>query len=507
MSFFNSIKRAFGFGDDDFEEEIGIDATVTPRHSVHSEPDRTNKSVSDEAAGQSTDDPAPQITETEVNVDEIFEHVLKVFNESLPPFLKESVDNDAQRKYLYDTLSESVKEHLENVRAGIAERLEITKQHEMAQLRQQLREAGEKARKTEESSGEWKRQQLSAERQKRAMAERIHDLENKINELQAEREQFELENKSLVNRMRVYSVQDEDVAALRERVATLQEQLKAAAAAPAPVEGTVLSDDEMKQLKVKQEIADSMLNELNRTAAELRCQLTAEQQHAAELTAQIEQGEKERALDAAKIVGYESEIKNLREQMNMLSDELQSVQSELSDANDNLSMMIEIQHQMEKLEDIIGKKNQRIKELQSENESLRKRGEILNDEILSLKKTIESNLLSQARSESEFRKIIDGLKDELARMPARNVEPSPQDNLDMPPIAVPQKSRRRQRRQPEPQVKISAIDDSLESTDWLVSTPPEGAPTIPGMFGDNDFGYHEPNHKNPPENDAQMSLW
>lgn len=506
MSFFNSIKRAFGFGEDDFEEEIGIDATVTPRNTIHSESAQAKSSDDSGSAAHHAGD--ADATETEVNVDEIFEHVLTVFNSSLPPFIKESVDTDAQRKYLYDTLSESVKEHLDKVRDSIARRLEINKQREMTELRQQLHEAGEKARKTEESSGEWKRQQLSAERQKRAMAERIHDLENKINELQAEREQLELENKSLVNRMRVISVQDEDVTALRERVAELQEQLKTAAATPAPVEGTVLSDEEMKQLKVKQEMADSMLNELNRTAAELRCQLAAEQQRVAELTAQVEQGEKERALDASKIVGYESEIKNLGSQMTMLTDELESVQAELSDANDNLAMMVEIQHQLEKLEDIIGKRNARIKELQAENESLRKRGEMQTDEILSLKKTIESNLLSQARSESEMQKVIDGLKDELARVPVHSAEPAPQDNLDMPPIATPQKYRhRRNSRKSEPQVKISAIDDSLESTDWLVSTPPEGAPGIPGMFNDSDFGYHEPNHKNPPENDAQMSLW
>lgn len=472
MSFFNSIKRVLGFGEDDIEEEIGIDATVTPRSAlVHT--DSTPKAAETETGGVTINSEADIQAEVAENIDEIFEHVLAVFNETLPPFLKETVDTDAQRKYLYDTLSESVKQHLEKVRNGIAERMENTRRHEMTLLRKQLHEADEQAKKNEASTDEWKRQQLSAERQKRALAERIHDLENKISELQAEREQFELENKSLVNRLRVYSVQDEDVNALREQVVELQEQLKAAETAKAENEANkgVLTEQEFEQMKIKQEMADSMINDLNRTAAELRQQLAAEQQRTASL-----------------------------------SSELESVQSELSEANDNLSKMDEIHLQFDKLEEIIGNKNARIKELQSQNDSHAKRNELLSDEIMSLKKTIESNLVSQARSESELQKTIDELKDELARIPSHSNEDNAPDQLDMPPINDRQRRRPKKKLTPPP-VKISAIDESLESTDWLVSTPPEGSPTLPGMTADSEFGYKEPIHKNPPENDAQMSLW
>lgn len=514
MSFFNSIKRLFGFGEDDFEEEIGIDATVTPRSALSADSAAEN---GDEGSGNVGDGdaevPAPE--ETPVNIDAIFEHVLKVFNESLPPFIKESVDAEAQRKYLYDTLNESVKVHLENVRTGIAQRMEFEKRREMTQLRKQLHEAGEKARRNEESSGEWKRQQLSAERQKRALAERIHDLENTINELQAEREQFELENKSLVNRLRVCSVQDEDVTALRQQVIDLQEQLdnvdagKVVASSEAPAEGNVITDEELQIMKTKQEMADSMINDLNSTASQLKQELAAMEQRNAELTLQVEQAESDRSADAAKIEGYEKELGEMSQKMKLLSDELQATQQELSAANENLSMMDTIHEQLEKLDEIIEKKNSRIKELQEQNEALKKRNDSLGDELMSLKKTIESNLLSQARFENEMQKVIDGLKDELARVPRYGsaVEEPTVDQLDMPGISDRGRKKNRKASSPQPSLKISAIDESLESTDWLVATPPEGTPTLPGMSNDSDFGYKEPTHKTPPENDAQMSLW
>lgn len=83
MSLFNSIKRVLGFGDDDIEEEIGIDATVTPinatRQMARDDAQADDDSDSDHLdASAATEEELPSIAP-----DEIFEHVLKIFNESL----------------------------------------------------------------------------------------------------------------------------------------------------------------------------------------------------------------------------------------------------------------------------------------------------------------------------------------------------------------------------------------------------------------------------------------
>ena len=69
--------------------------------------------------------------------------------------------------------------------------------------------------------------QLSADRRRRALSDRVNDLESKLATAEAEREQFELENKSLLNKLKVADVQPALVEDLTKEV----ERLKAALAA------------------------------------------------------------------------------------------------------------------------------------------------------------------------------------------------------------------------------------------------------------------------------------
>ena len=56
--------------------------------------------------------------------------------------------------------------------------------------------------------------------------------------------------------------------------------------------------------------------------------------------------------------------------------------------------------------------------------------------------------------------------------------------------------------------KISAIDETLDSTEWLIATPPKGmVAKTTGIASDADFGYQEPPRKPTPDNAAQMSLF
>ena len=62
------------------------------------------------------------------------------------------------------------------------------------------------ASKEVEDSSEAKKQQLSAERQKRALTDKVRELEKQLADISAENEQYILENKSLVNKLRVTQV-------------------------------------------------------------------------------------------------------------------------------------------------------------------------------------------------------------------------------------------------------------------------------------------------------------
>lgn len=210
MSFFQSIKRFFG-ADEEYEDE-GIDATVTPRSSLCQPNNEENNNVDNDAMGnlpekpEKTPAPEPRL---------IFEHVVKIFNQTMPDFIAKSVDPEKQEKYLYETLEQSLKDYIEKLNR-MAERDSASQwQHERTLLTAEIDTLKNKLRKTEDTENDWKNKQLSAERQKRALAERLHDLEDQISRLEAEQEQFELENKSLLNKIRVSAVQEEDTAELR----------------------------------------------------------------------------------------------------------------------------------------------------------------------------------------------------------------------------------------------------------------------------------------------------
>lgn len=75
-------------------------------------------------------------------------------------------------------------------------------------------------RRAEERGEDTRQQHLSAERQKRALTERVRDLEKQLSDITAEREQFELENKTLVNRVRLLPFRKETPTPSRPRTTT-----------------------------------------------------------------------------------------------------------------------------------------------------------------------------------------------------------------------------------------------------------------------------------------------
>ncbi len=465
MAFFGKIKRAFGFSNDDIEEEIeGIDATVRPY-----QPKTVDNSNQDDGPDVSDSDAvaeriAANMT-NDISTDQIFSSVVKIFNDTLPDFLRAGINEDAQRKYLYESLDNSIKEYLDKVKNNAREMCRVEWENERKRLLSETSSLRDKVKSVEESSSENKRQQLSAERQKRALSERIHDLESKITELEAEKEQYELENRSLINKLRVSNVMSDldcdavdKINELNKTVETLTHQ------------NSELNTD-ISQLKAKIEMSDVMINDLNARASAAQADLASREKEIEEFKANITAAQQRERV--------------LHDKFTDLSAELDSTRNELEEAHSAMSVVEEIQKELDKFEDIKNSKNNQISELQL---SLRKRDErivALEVELRSLHESMESS--NSKHHESEER-----LADEIKRL-----------NKVIEMAGAGKESKKRKR----PPVKISAIDEDLDSTDWLVATPPEGTNARPGGVADNEFGYQEPVRKNPPENSAQMSLW
>lgn len=537
MSFFNGLKKAFGFGEDDLDEEVeGIDARVTP----YRRRDEAERSQED-AAGASADasvslsdaardaaqphaaEPSALEAPAAVSPDVIFEAVVKIFNEALPQFLGESVDEKRQREYLYRALDGSMKSYLEQVAADARRHCGEQFEGERRSLHQEIETLREKARQEENGLEELKKQQLSAERQKRALSEKVHELEKLTATLQAENEQYMLENKSLLNKIRLTSV------------------------TASVAEG---ANDETEALAAKIEELNALVASQKAQNEALQAELEAQKAAAEAATSEAVKAETDALKEAAEKADREAKenmmaldsnrrkLTAVTEQLQTATAEVEHLREQLEEANENLRIVEDLNEKMKKLEETHlryeAEKRTLRDQLLAQKEELAKRDEekrtydeviamkdnrirTLEDQAGSLRKTIENNLYEHARTEGVLREEIERLNNRRYQLKEEKqedsaAEPSPADTpapADAP-VAAPaedaaKEAKPKSRRGRKPKMKISAIDESITDTDWLVASPPakkkgeaEDAP---------EFGYHEPEHRPTPEHPAQMSLW
>lgn len=537
MSFFNGLKKAFGFGEDDLDEEVeGIDARVTP-YRRRDEAERSQEdavgasadasvSLSDaarDAAQPHAAEPSALEAPAAVSPDVIFEAVVKIFNEALPQFLGESVDEKRQREYLYRALDGSMKSYLEQVAADARRHCGEQFEGERRSLHQEIESLREKARQEENGLEELKKQQLSAERQKRALSEKVHELEKLTATLQAENEQYMLENKSLLNKIRLTSV------------------------TASVAEG---ANDETEALAAKIEELNALVASQKAQNEALQAELEAQKAAAEAATSEAVKAETDALKEAAEKADREAKenmmaldsnrrkLTAVTEQLQTATAEVEHLREQLEEANENLRIVEDLNEKMKKLEETHlryeAEKRTLRDQLLAQKEELAKRDEekrtydeviamkdnrirTLEDQAGSLRKTIENNLYEHARTEGVLREEIERLNNRRYQLKeekqeASAAEPSPADTpapADAP-VAAPaedaaKEAKPKSRRGRKPKMKISAIDESITDIDWLVASPPakkkgeaEDAP---------EFGYHEPEHRPTPEHPAQMSLW
>ncbi|MDE6369453.1 MAG: hypothetical protein K2K94_09475, partial [Muribaculaceae bacterium] len=154
MSFFNAIKRSFGFGKD-VDDGLLDDSTDRPVDAM------TLPDIPPAAFPSQTDD----IKLDQVKVDRIFDNVVNVFNEALPGFLSQAIDPELQRKKLYDSLDESLKSYLASISDQTRRQCEARWRAEQTEMRGEMEHLKAKAKEIEQQRFDIQQQQLSSDRQ------------------------------------------------------------------------------------------------------------------------------------------------------------------------------------------------------------------------------------------------------------------------------------------------------------------------------------------------------
>lgn len=443
MSFWNGLKRALGFSHGSEEEEEEDYTSALPTYAVTppplpAAPAEEPPAPKPEQKSDETEDDTPADSSLP---DDLFDAVIELFNDAQPEFVKTCLSVDAQRAYITGRISESL-------RKRVAASLTDSSGDEALRHKSELLEA--ESIRAERLSGENKKLQLSLDRQKRAMLDRINDLEAQVAKLHSDRERFYIDKRNPADAETI-AKGSERIAALEAEVAALNAKLDLKPETPQQDEKVAELEKELarqtalrEQLEMKSRMSDEMLSEMRNTVAKTRHELE-------EVTAQREEA-----------------TQLLHEQI---------------DGFEQVKIRLET----------------RIKELQQKLETEKKEGleeriAKLNEENASLRHTIENNLYNQANSEMRLRKEIKTLTNrikELEQTPAAAVA---SETIQASPEPAPQTAAPRRRGRP----KKNRVDAELDNTDWFSSGTKKDDP---------DFGYHEPPRKPVNDNEAQLSLF
>lgn len=466
----------FSSAEDDELELEGIDATVTPlrQRNLTTDQDDIKAAIRDNAEQDDSDENRRNESVASASSEEIsrpdasaiFDGVVEVFNGALPDFLQKSVDPEKQRQLLFDSLDGSMKEYFDHLEKNVERRLNIRFQADTRKLHEQIEELRLKAQKEEEGNSNAKNLQLSAERQKRALSERVHELEKQMATIEAENEQYILENKSMANKLRLVSMSGdvdaacqefaereaalktreqsivEKEASLQQKTAELESKLQEAESKLAESEELRLfAEEAMKDAEktiAEQATTDAVSEETSQRIAELEKELAL-------MSESLEQAKVKDELSRAmvndlnaKAAEARATAENLEEKYNASQAELKEsaeqlalVTARLTKAQEDLQVVREVKEQVLKLEE-----NQRINdaELRRQKDELLEKEELirvkdadiltknttlrikdetirrLEDQTDSLRKEVETAQFDKAQTESALRSEIDRLK-------------------------------------------------------------------------------------------------
>ena len=537
MSIINNLKAMLGFPD---KEDMGNENSSQTNSPSYINPFKKESE-------KPLPPPVPEVAKIsqkdveDAISDEVVDKVTSVLNTSLPEYVRECIDKDAQANYVRSLIGSTLTDFLQQIKQEAEEAARQQWQKDRMDLANKSSEASKQMNEYKTKNEELRNRILSLDRQKTTLNDRISTLENRAASAEAEREQYQLECKSLMNKIKVAAVNDEALQALRqdnddlraanenlqneiaeikadaERKATdSAAQILAAKADVAKKEARIAElssqpdDAHEKEAEIERLNAELETTKNNaKTEAEaLTARITALSQATLELEEtkrKLAEAEDEKlALKNAPATSSE-ELEKLQNELAVRNNELASMRSTIQSQNDELyalheklnetgdtAKMAEIEVTRAKLEDTVEKLNNELSQKQLQIDDLNSTKDEISSVYEQLKKELERNKKHYADKEQEFRQQIVALKDELES--AKN-EISIQK--------AEKKAKKKAQHHAAPLSGISAIDYTTEYSDWLMPTPPTNA--IPIVAEEPEEPEIE-NHKEPEKSHANPNI-
>lgn len=433
MAFFKKLKAVFGFGDEDSDEELN--EKFLPYEAQHRTPyinpfkkeEATNKTMEEnikqgeeqtDAATTTTAAPRTANYELEELPMEMYNGVLAIINSTIPTFVRECLDVEAEKRAIAKALGPHIKNAMLKACRQIEEDARSYWDAERAEMANRIEQAETRGKEAIESAKLAQTKAASAEAQRKAVSERCHSLENRVAELEAECEQFSLENKSLVNKIKVAQVHADDAAHYREEAEELRRQIAELKEKPT---AESLAEVEAKWsgevAKLQQEIAtkDADIDALAKKAEETASQLASTREELNEALATLDiANEVQEQVDklSDQLKARDAKIAAMREQWDKKEAEAARNYNEVNNANLDLKLQYDLlKAEAQKLrdtladaekdkEDAIADLQQHLIKAEKDNEMLKNRIESLKEEAENAKKqSVENDSAREERAE------------------------------------------------------------------------------------------------------------
>lgn len=432
MAFFRKLRAAFGFGDDESEEELN--EKFLPYEAQHRTPyiNPFKKEEEEERImeSQGEEDIAVSSGATVVKdgVDELpiemYNGVLSIINSTIPTFVRECLDVEAEKRAIAKALGPHIKGAIEKARKQIEENAQRKWDNERAEMSARVEQAELAGKEAAERAEQDRAKVMSADAQRKAVTERCRTLENRVAELEAEREQFDLENKSLINKVKVAQVHADDAAHYREEAEDLRKQiaeLKEKSASEVNAEAESRWSDEV--VRLQQEIAakDADIDTLTKKEQETATELAAVREELNEALATLDiANEVQMQVDklSDQIKTRDAKIAEMREQWNKKEAEAAKSYNEVNNANLDLKLKYDLlKAEAQKLRDAVANadkdKEDALAELQEHLLKSEKENEILRHSIEAQKKEAESVQAQASAAEKAREERSEDMKKQL----------------------------------------------------------------------------------------------
>lgn len=480
MSIFSSFKKALGLPNE-FDDDLDALEFDDDNASIIT-PKRQEKQIKPQQQPTSDVEVKIPIVEPIKPIDaalpgEVFDAVIELFNATQPDFVSQCLSIEKQRTYLLEKIDNSLREKLasevENARRHGEQQWEAERQKVNADL-EKLRSEYHFMKQQRE---EFQSAQLSAARQKRAMTDRIHDLENQISTLQSDREQLQLENRSMINKLRVISVRnssdDSDVDAQNQRLA--QENVDLTDKVLQFEKSAKQSAEECETLRKENET----LKKENQNQSEAIAKMQAEIEKFnpdVDLRTALSDAEAKLNESESKYAKIERKVADLTDENYKLYEDIKIAGTKILNA-EKATIFAQDESKAAKAE-LAAVKNSTAEQIANLNSEIKRLTELINANDASNKTPQPTQKAKKQRKNTELKSTTENVTTEESKTEATQ----------------------------KPTVKISAIDELMDSTDWFIAPDPVPLKKDPEV--EEEFGYKEPPaRKASRDEDKQLSLW